>query len=293
MHIIRGVWRRDVMVLIGLSLASQAQPQDVAPSRLSEDGSGDAIGFVVGNIEYLLVHELAHFIIAEKSVPIVGPVENAADYMATLALIREEPLDPAQEDRAERFLLATAGAFEASWEVGAQLGAEVPYWGEHALSIQRYYNIACLLYGSDPAAFASMPQRAGMPALRAQGCIAEYARAAAAFDWLVGTYGRRPGEPLGIATEIVYEPPPTTVSTSVVRALRSIQLLERITKRLHERFTLERPFTLAMRSCSQPEAAWLPELRELAICYELVDTLYLLGLREAATIRKRRTARDR
>ena len=180
------------------------------------------------------MHELAHFIITEKNVPILGPVENAADYIATLALIREEPLDPAQEDRAEQFLLATAGAFEASWEAGTRLGAEVPYWGEHALSIQRYYNIACLLYGSDPAAFASVPQRAGMPATRAQSCIAEYARAAAAFDWLIGAYGRRPGEPLGMAIEIVYEPPPTTVSASVVRALKSIELLERITKRLQQ-----------------------------------------------------------
>jgi len=289
----QGIWCHGAAVLIGLSLASQARPQDVALGGLPEEGSNDAIGFVVGNIEYLLVHELAHFVISEKNVPILGPVENAADYIATLALIREEPLDPAQQDRAERFLLATAGAFEASWETGTRLGAEVPYWDEHALSIQRYYNIACLLYGSDPTAFASVPQKAGMPATRAQSCIAEYARAAVAFEWLVGAYGRRPGEPLGIATEIVYEPPPTAVSASVVRALKSIELLERITKRLHERFTLERPFTLAMRSCGQPEAAWLPERRELAICYELVDTLYMLGLRAAATNRRQRTARDR
>jgi hypothetical protein len=274
-----GRWQATAL-LIGLSLANQAQSQD-------------AVGFVVGNIEYLLVHELAHFVVTEKNVPILGPVENAADYIATLALIREEPLDPAQEDRAEQFLLATAGAFEASWEAGTRLGAEVPYWGEHALSIQRHYNIACLLYGSDPAAFAGIPQSAGMPATRAQSCIAEYTRAAAAFDWLIGAYGRQPGEPPGTAIEIVYESPPTTVSASVVRALQSIELLERITARLQQRFTLDQPFTLAMRSCGRSEAAWMPERRELAICYELVDTLYLLGLRAAAEKRTRRTTRER
>lgn len=286
-------------------LAHEAQSQYLKPIGLGENAASiaerhaarneadDTIGFVVGNIEYLLVHELAHFVITEKNVPILGPVENAADYMATLALIREEPLDPAQQDRAERFLLATAGAFEASWQAGTHQGTAVPYWGEHALSIQRFYNIACLLYGSDPTAFASVPERAGMPATRAQSCVAEYARAAAAFDWLVGTYGRKPGEPAGAETEILYEPPPTTVSASVVRELKSIELLERITMRLHERFTLNQPFTLAMRRCGRTEAAWMPERRELAICYELVDTLYLLGLRAAATNRRQPRTRDR
>lgn len=301
----QGLWCHGAAVLLSLSLVDEGQSQGATPADLAKtapavsarhparDESGETIGFVVGNIEYLLVHELAHFIIAEKNVPILGPVENATDYVATLALIREEPLDPAQQDRAERFLLATAGAFEASWQAGTQQGAEVPYWGEHALSIQRYYNIACLLYGSDPAAFASVPKRAGMPTKRAESCIPEYARAAAAFDWLVRTYGRQPSDPAGAATEILYEPPPTAVSASVVRALKSIDLLERITERLHERFMLNQSFTLAMRRCGRAEAAWMPERRELAICYELVDTLYVLGLRAAATNRRQQTARDR
>jgi hypothetical protein len=265
----------------------------IAHHPASDGAPSDTIGFVVGNIEYLLVHELAHFVIAEKNVPILGPVENAADYIATLALIREAPLDPSQQDRAEQFLLATAGAFEASWQTGTQQGSEVPYWGEHALSIQRYYNIACLLYGSNPTAFASVPERAGMPATRAQSCIAEYARAAAAFDWLVGAYGRRPGDPAGVAIDIRYEPPPTAVSASVVHALKSIELLERITMRLHERFLLNQSFTLVMRRCGRAEAAWIPERRELAICYELIDTLYVLGLSEVSPDRSRRAARGR
>jgi len=62
-----------------------------------------------------------------------------------------------------------------------------------------------------------------------------------------------------VATEILYEPPPTAVSASVVRALKAIELLERITARLHERFTMTQGFTLAMRRCGRAEAAWIPE----------------------------------
>lgn len=244
----------------------------------------DELDFAVGNIEYLVVHELAHLLISEKDVPIVGPVENAADYVATIALIREQPLDPAQRGRAQKFLLAAASAFAASWKVGTGTGAAIPYWDEHALTIQRYYQIACLLYGSDPAGFATMPRAAGLPPARAEDCVGEYQRANRAIDWLLQTFGRQPGDPLGAATEISYERPPTIASTAVVRRLKSTQLLERLIARLHERFTLERPFLLVLRSCGQPEAAWMPGRRELAICYELVDALYVLG-RHAEPIR--------
>lgn len=238
-----------------------------------------AIGFVLGNVEYLLVHEIAHLLISEKDVPIIGPVENAADYIATLALIREDPLDPARQDRALEFLFAAAEAFAESWRTGNAVGADVPYWGVHALSIQRYYQIACLLYGSDPEAFAGVPAAAGLPETRAESCIGEYARADQAIEWLLATYGRQPGDGPGAATEIVYDDPPSRVSAAVLRQLEEIELLERVTERLHLRFTLERPFRLAVRGCGQAEAAWVPERRELVICYELIDTLYLMGLR--------------
>jgi hypothetical protein len=245
-------------------------------------GSVGEIGFVLGNIEYLLVHEIAHLLIGELNVPIIGPVENAADYIATLALIREEPLDPRQRDRAERFLLASADAFAASWQAGRALDAEVPYWGAHALSIQRYYQIVCLLYGSDPETFAGLLQRAGVPEAKAESCVVEYARANRAAEWLLRNYGRRPGDAAAAATQIVYGRPPTLVSTSVLRKLRSIELLERVIGRLHERFTIARPFKVVMRSCGQSEAAWMPDVRELVICYELIDTLYVLARRANA-----------
>jgi hypothetical protein len=135
-----------------------------------------------------------------------------------------------------------------------------------------------LLYGSDSVAFANLPATVGLPKGRADDCVAEYARANEVAEWLLAEYGRRPGDPPGATTQIVYEAPPTRVSATVLRELRRIDLLERVTERLHQRFTLERPFRLVMRSCGRPEAAWVADRRELAICYELVDTLYLLGL---------------
>lgn len=257
----------------------------VAPQRSDEPGARRqeaAVAFVLGNIEYLVVHELAHLLISEKEIPILAPVENAADYLATLALIREEPLDPTQQDRALEFLFAAAQGFAESSRIGTTLGAEAPYWGAHALSIQRYYQIVCLLYGSDPEAFADLPAQTRLPAARAEDCVAEYARASQAAEWLLADYGRQPGDPPPAATDIVYEEPPTGVSAEVLRELRRIELLDRVIERLHQRFTIEQPFELVMRTCGRSEAAWIPDRRELVICYELVDTLYLMGRRPAS-----------
>jgi hypothetical protein len=241
------------------------------------------LDFVVGNVEYLLVHEIAHFLIDEKNIPIIGPEEDAADYIATLALLREAPLDPTQQHRALRFLTSAADAFAASWQTGLTAGSDAPYWDTHELSIQRYYQIACLLYGSDPVAYAAVPQISGLPDTRARGCAGEYAKADESIQWLLTTFGRHEGDTPSAATTIVYEDPPSRVSASVLEELRRIELLERIDERLHERFTIEQPFTMAMRRCGKAQGAWLSEQRELVICYELVDTLYLLGLRKQET----------
>jgi hypothetical protein len=273
-------------IAAGLALAAAftcAHAQNGSRNRASGANlDPTVISFVLGNVEFLLLHEIGHFLIAEKSIPIIGPEENAADYIATLALIREEPLDSTRQDRALKFLVSAADAFAIAWQAGNAAGAEIPYWEGHALSIQRYYQVACLLYGSDPVVFERVPQVAGLPEDRARGCIAEYERADESIEWLLATYGRQPGDPPGAETEIVYEQPRTLVATRIVTELQAVQLLERTIERLHVRFALERPFKLVMRGCGQGEAAWIPERRELVICYDLIDRLYLLGLRSQA-----------
>ena len=291
--------------IAGLTFASCACGASSAP-RVSARAADDAqqqpartvpettpVEFVVGNLEYLLVHEIGHFVIAEREIPIVGPLENAADYIATLALIREDPLDPLRSDRALTFLVATAKGFEEAWRTGVAVGAEAPYWGAHALTIQRYYQILCLLYGSDPERFARAAEVASLPPARARDCVNEYVRAASAYDWLLANYGRKPGDGEGAAIEIVYGPPPTKTSMTILEAVRSIELFERVSDRLRLRFTLREPFRLVTRTCGQPQAAWVPADRELVICYELVDALYLLAIQSQNAADSRGAARGK
>jgi Putative metallopeptidase len=280
-HMKPSLWVRAarlVVILTSVPVAFEAtsvmgQSRLLTPRARLDEG---AVSFVLGNVEYLVLHELAHFLINEKDVPILGPEENAADYLATLALIGVE--EPERREHGIRSLLAAADAFIASWQTGSAFGAEVPYWGAHALGIQRYYQIACLLYGSDPIAFADIPATVGLPRARATSCIAEYARAERAILWLLDTFGKRDGDPPGAGSTVSYGAPGTRVESRVLAELRSRELLEQILARLHARFTIEEPFSIAVRRCGQAEAAWIPAQREISICFELLDTLYLMAL---------------
>lgn len=258
-------------VLLGLLLAeSPPARSQAAPPALDERTAV----FVLGNLQFLLVHELAHLVIGELEVPVLGPEENAADHLAAGALIRAQRREGGIDTRRGAYLLAAADAQRLSWERGSERGAPVPYWDSHALTIQRFFQIACLLYGADPVTYADLPARSGMPAARAAGCAAEFARADRAISWLLGTYGRKPGEPPGATLEVRYEAPPTLTAQRVVAEMRRVGLAEAVVARIGELFRLPRPATVVMRRCGRPEAAWQPEQREIVICYELADLLY-------------------
>lgn len=256
--------------------AGAAQPAENTIYRAQGLDAG-TLTFILGNVQFLLAHELGHLVIGEFQVPVLGPEENAADYIAATALIRTQRRDPERNARYRDYLLAAADAQRLAWEKGNALGVPVPYWDSHALNIQRFYQVACLLYGADPQTYAELPARIGLPDGRAGGCAAEFQHADRAISWLIASYGRKPGAAEGAPFTIRYEPPPSVVSTQVADEMRRVRLIEASTERVTELFALPRPVAAVMRRCGRSEAAWQPERGELVVCYELLDTFFRLS----------------
>ena len=163
--------------------------------------------------------------------------------------------DPVSYQRANTWLLAAAEGLQLSWAAGESRRGELPYWNNHSLNIQRFYSIACLLYGNDPRTFADLPGAIGMPAARADGCAAEWQKADQSFHWLLENFGRKPGEAAGPDIAILYDVPETLVSAELLRAIQKDGMLERVAGAMRERMILPRKIALHMRSCGQPEAA--------------------------------------
>jgi hypothetical protein len=238
--------------------------------------------FVVSNAQFVLMHELAHLVIDEKRVPILGPEESAADYIAAMMLIRPRTTPPEGRDALIEVAVNTADGFAIEWQRRERLGRGVPYWDSHSLTVQRFSTLACLLYGSDPDRFAALLKRVDMPAVRARTCIRDYEHAAYAIDWLFDTFARKEGDPPGVPVGIRFEQPPTRTSERMLAAIREEGFVERTLEFFNQVVALDAPATFVMRSCRQPQAMWVPATRELVFCYELLDAYAAMSLERRA-----------
>jgi hypothetical protein len=125
---------------------------------------------------FIFFHELGHALIDYYDIPIAGNEEDAVDNFSTLSLL--------QTGDAEVATLA-AGYWGAS---ATGMYDELDFSDEHALNEQRFYNILCLVYGSDPQARADIVASGDLPSERAATCQPEYQRVRAAWTRLLGSW---------------------------------------------------------------------------------------------------------
>lgn len=124
-----------LLVLFGLN----AQVAASDPKRLSN--------FVENNVMHVVLHEIAHALIKEFELPILGNEENMADGFATYYITQNMHDDAAQ--------IITARAKSWIYEDSQVKPENYDMKGEHELDIRRAYNVMCALYGADPAQWES------------------------------------------------------------------------------------------------------------------------------------------
>ena len=130
--------------------------------------------------------EVAHAIIDIYDLPVVGLEENVADQYAALILSYTY-----EEDAGDYSLgldqLSNVGSYylyeDEYWNIICPESAETPeeaesctgsYWDVHNLDIQRFYNISCYAYGSDPEYNQYLIEDGLLPEDRALYCEDEY-----------------------------------------------------------------------------------------------------------------------
>jgi hypothetical protein len=127
-----------------------------------------------------MLHEAGHAVFDILEIPIFGREEDAADFFSVYVLTRFPP------DDARRLIDGTA--FALASEAKASLTEPLSrkrLSSEHALLAQRYFNLLCLAYGSNPNTFADAISRGGLSKERADGCADEFAMLQRAFRKLI------------------------------------------------------------------------------------------------------------
>ena len=140
------------------------------------DADDEVIDATLNATLFTFFHELGHALVHELDLPVTGKEEDAVDQLATLVLL-QEGADGATTalDGAESFLLHAD-------ESGVD---DLPFWGEHSLDEQRFYNIVCLVYGSDPDKHEGLVESDALPEERAEICPAEYQQISRAWSKLL------------------------------------------------------------------------------------------------------------
>lgn len=150
--------------------------------QFGKDGASDeeaATGFVSATV-FTFFHELGHALVDLLDLPITGKEEDVVDQLATWILVA------GGDDGA---LMAIDGAVSFIDEEGDE---EPATWGEHSLDQQRFYNIVCWVYGSDPQKFAELTEskKGPLPDERAEVCPEEWARMSKAWERLLAEHVR-------------------------------------------------------------------------------------------------------
>jgi Putative metallopeptidase len=127
-------------------------------------------------LTFVLLHELGHAVIGELELGITGGEEDAVDDLAAVLLVDAGHAEWAFDGARSMTLLST--------------GTPAPYFDEHSMGEQRFYNVTCVVFGSDPMQHLALVERGLLPRQRAARCPKEYEQKDKAWQDLLGTHLR-------------------------------------------------------------------------------------------------------
>lgn len=125
---------------------------------------------------FVLLHEWGHALVDLYDLPITGREEDAVDGFSTWQLVRAG--QPASATWAASFF---GDMFETN-------PSARQYADEHSLNAQRFFNVLCWVYGSDPQNHGVILEKSELPQERAERCPAEWAQQDGAWTELLAPW---------------------------------------------------------------------------------------------------------
>jgi hypothetical protein len=247
---------------------------DVRLNRGPGQARQEMAEFVVGNMLFVLLHEMAHVHVTEMGLPVLGREEDAADAFATISLLKMG------SDFSHAVLVQAAKGWFLSAERDESRGGRLAFYDEHGLDRQRAYQIVCLMVGSNPEKFGELADLVRMPEERQETCQGDYSNASWSWDLVLKSHRRAADQPKTTITTVYGEDTGGLEMNAV--SFRRLRLLERVAERAAEEFVWRKPFTLELQRCGNPGANWNLMSHRLIVCYEMAEELVQLYLDQTA-----------
>ena len=111
---------------------------------------------MIGPFADVVLHEVGHAVFDIHKVPIFGREEDAADQFSAYIMLRFRKED------ARRLILGNAYQYKNDLQPNAPI-ALTKFADEHGTPAQRFYNVLCLAYGSDPKFYQEIVEKGYLP----------------------------------------------------------------------------------------------------------------------------------
>lgn len=151
--------------------------------RRGDNDEREATQKMFDAMQFIFLHEVGHALIDAYSLPIAGNEEDAADKLSSYINLKE--LDAT----GSRAAIAAAEAFNLQSQL--QNDKELPFYDEHLLDQQRFYNILCQLYGSNESKYEVLVTKKLLPEARAVRCPNEFTQNVRTWETLLKQYRRQ------------------------------------------------------------------------------------------------------
>lgn len=218
--------------------------------------------FLRQNLISAFYHELAHALIDIQHLPILGQEEDAADVFSVLMVGHLFP-----ENEAVAINKGAAIGFGIDAINMRAAGREWNWASEHGANMQRYYNIACLIYGSAPERRADFAREMKLPEHRTEKCEDEFAQAEAGWGPIIDRLFRAK-----TSQSMQFRQ-----SARTPLQMRGAKIVAAEVSRFNKEYSLADGVRVVVKYCARhgnTNAFYSPSRKKITFCTNLIDKLY-------------------
>ena len=153
-----------------------------AAALLEMDTPKEDIPLAVAEVgAFTMLHEIGHALVDILDLPITGREEDSVDALATVLLLDSDEIDA---------VLSSIDTFDQMARWNQQSDEPLAVWDVHSLNSQRFYDMLCLAYGSDPEQFQYLLGEGNLPEERASQCPGEWQQKATSWARILAPHLR-------------------------------------------------------------------------------------------------------
>lgn len=251
-------------LLVGLGSADARE--------LTKKQRAEVSRFAANNSLFVIYHEVAHLLIHQLDLPVLGREEDAADNMATWTLLNQQTpeSDQALADAAYGWLLSGIA-------YGSNLN-DTDYYAAHSLDRQRAFQIVCLMVGSDDNDFKSIANDYAIDGDRQDSCRWDYRLVNRSFRTVLefpSAAKRRPGTDVNVTYHYA-----SGALGEAADAFRDSGVFDQVADELRDNYNLPKPIIFNAKRCGESNAFYDPETVEIIFCYEMMQDFMDLYAKE-------------